>query len=55
MARFKATCHVCGAEDVNVSSAGRLVRHFERIVTTGGKVTTGVFRCAGSGEPVEES
>lgn len=55
MARYKATCHVCGAEDVDVTAAGRLFRHFERIVTTGGKVTTGLFRCAGSGEPMQES
>lgn len=55
MGMHKATCHRCGGEDINVNDKGRLVRHFERIVTAGGLITVGGFRCKGSGEPVEES
>jgi hypothetical protein len=51
--KYKTTCHVCWGENINLNEKGRLVRHFERVVTGDGKVTVGGFRCAGSGEEPE--
>lgn len=52
----KAVCHVCHGDDITVNGKGVLVRHRERIVTSGGQIANGEKWCDGGGlepEPVE--